>query len=129
MAKMLNIYSQEQVSFYFVTCFIDGKKIVEYEIIGDELTRVKEIDVDHRKSIFGMAFLDENTLISAGLDANIISSKIFKDNQGEKQTLVLPGLGVTTIDHLLRRSMNKSANMDHSGIDPPPFEDAYKSDM
>ena len=78
MAKMLNIYSQEQVSFYFVTCFIDGKKIVEYEIIGDELTRVKEIDVDHRKSIFGMAFLDENTLISAGLDANIISSKIYQ---------------------------------------------------
>jgi hypothetical protein len=83
------------------------------------LQRVKEIDLIHKKSIFGICFLDDSTLITAGLDANLVSSKIYNSNESHK--LDIPGLAIpgTSFDIAARRSMNKS---NISGIDAPPFD-------
>lgn len=52
--------------------FIGDKKVIEYVFRKGSLLKVKEIMTPHKKSIFGLAVLDERTLVSSGLDGKLM---------------------------------------------------------
>lgn len=60
----------------FIFAGTSEKKLIEYVFKDGSLIKVKEIDTSHKKSIFGIATLDEKTLISSGLDGKIMIHEI-----------------------------------------------------
>jgi len=63
----------------YMFCGSSEKKIIQYKYSKGLIMKQAEIDCGHKKSIFGLAILDEGNFISSGLDGKLMTHTLPKD--------------------------------------------------